>query len=155
GENGAFSNEALWLERILEGPENIVIERHAIRRRAAEARGKGGWGRESAAHFPVLAEGAPRELDAELRLRAAEQLFRSGDWETGQAELRATLARLGIRLPRSRASMLVALLWTRARLRVRRFDVPTRPDEELSALALLRLRAYEVGTLAHMAFEPL
>src|SRR5690606_2825894 len=86
---------------------------------------------------------------------AAEQLFRSGDWETGQAELRATLARLGIRLPRSRASMLVALLWTRARLRVRRFDVPTRPDEELSALALLRLRAYEVGTLAHMAFEPL
>jgi hypothetical protein len=43
----------------------------------------------------------------------------------------------------------------RARLRLLSLDVPLRPDEELAASQVLRLRAYAVGTLAHIAAEPL
>ena len=156
-EIGAHSAEALWIERILEGGASLRVDRIALRLRAAAAHAAGGWGREAAAHYHALAEKQRGSVarEAELRLLAAEQLFRCGEWERGYHELRDVLARLGLPLPRSKASLLAQLIFTRLRLRGRNFDAPMRPDDELSELTIVRLRAYSVATLAHIAHDPL
>lgn len=151
----AFRNEALWLERILEGTAVSERERDAIRLRAAAALGLSGLGREAAAHYLALTAGASRVRAAELRLLAAEQLFRCGEHEAGYAELRATLARLDLPLPGSRFGRLAGLLWTRARLRWRHPRGPLKRDAELEPLTVIRIRAYAVATLAHLTLDPL
>lgn len=156
-ELGARSAEALWLERILEGGAELGIDRGALRLRAAAAHAAGGWGREAASHYQALIKTQTLSLarEAELRLRASEQLFRCGEWEQGYLELRGVLSSLGLPLPRSKASLIAQLVLTRVRLRAHDFDAPMRPDDELSELTIVRLRAYSVATLAHLAYDPL
>ena len=86
---------------------------------------------------------------------AAEQLFRCGEWDEGYRELRVALTQLGIRLPRSRASLVARLLWRRARARLRSLDASWRAEDELPSTQRLRLRAYSVATHAYLTLEPL
>lgn len=150
----AFASEALWLERLLELDVSGRLDHEALRLRAASAHEEAGQCREAAAHYLAVANGADRERAAELRLRAAEQLFRCGEWDPGYVELHAALAELGVPLPSSTPSLVAGLLWTRIRLRERDLDAPMRRDDQLAPITAMRIRAYGVATLAHLASHP-
>lgn len=156
----AFASEAIWLERMLEVPELEAGARPAVRRRAALARGDGGYGHEASAHYLTLARETSSEEDGiELRILAAEQLFECGSWDRASTELRASLERLGLSFPTTRRAVLARFLWARVRLRLAALRLDEldafSPDAELPRRDVLRLRASQIATMAHRAFDPL
>jgi hypothetical protein len=79
----------------------------------------------------------PRQV--ELQRRAAEQFLIAGDIDRGLDLIRALLAGMGMRVPRSSRLALVWLLWRRARLRWRGLRFVPKPVETIDRDALLRM----------------
>lgn len=90
-----------------------------IRTALAEALADAGNPPDAAAAFRAAADGAEPQVALQLRNRAAAELLRGGYLDDGMAELREVLAAVGLRLPRSPLSALLAAAWRRAWLRVR------------------------------------
>jgi hypothetical protein len=105
-------------------------------------------GRSAEAADAYASAAAHAEGDAALNLerKSAEHLLRAGLVERGEAATRALLARLGVGLPRGRASVLVRLAADRGRLALRGLDFRPRPEAECDPRDLLR-----VDTCAAMA----
>ncbi len=148
----AFSNEAMWWERLLNVPSEHGLEheldRNHITVAAARAWGDAGRGQLAATHYLTLAEHSTHEAALSFRLQAAEQFFRSGDRASGFTELHGLLKQVGLSVPRSKASALLSLLLVRLRLRfrLRRFapqagESPPRKDLRSDPRQLLRLQA--------------
>jgi hypothetical protein len=75
----------------------------------------------------------------DLRRRAAGQLLRSGHFDRGREVLRQVLREFGMRLPTSRAGLMSALLFERARLRVRGLGFRARPETAIPGEQLRRI----------------
>jgi tetratricopeptide (TPR) repeat protein len=136
----AFDVAARLYERALAarspGPARKVLE-HKL----GDALAAGGWGARAAAAYVRAAEGAQAATALELRRRAAEQLFRSGHFDEGLAAMSDVLASIGMRLPRSPAAALVALVFWRALLRLRGLGFKPRDASQLTAHTLTRVDA--------------
>jgi eukaryotic-like serine/threonine-protein kinase len=87
--------------------------------RLGEALVDAGRGAEAARAFLAARQGADAVQARILTRRAAEQLLFSGHIDEGRALLREVLRALGMDLPRSTRRSLAALVWSRARLRLR------------------------------------
>ena len=90
-----------------------------LRIRLGEVLVNAGRGAEAARAFLSARDGADAVEARILTRRAAEQLLFSGHIDEGRALLGEVLRALGMDLPRSQSRSLAALLWSRARLRLR------------------------------------
>jgi len=110
-----------------------------LHRRRAEMLSFSGRGSEAAAAYRAAAEGADDDARLGLERLVADNLLRSGHVEEALAVLAEIGARLGVRLPRSRGRAIAALLWQRARLRMRGLGYTSRPADQLPADQVARL----------------
>ena len=101
-----------------------------------------GRGAEAAAAFLDSSRDAPEDQALELRRRAGLQLMISGRIEAGLTELGGVLDAVGMTLPRTPVRALVALLWYRARIRLRGMRFRERHESEISAETMHQLRIY-------------
>jgi hypothetical protein len=101
-----------------------------------------GRGVEAAEIYLAAAEGADSAVRVECRRKAAEQLLGAGETRRGLDTIRDVLAELGETLPDKPGRAIAALLWDRARLRVRGLKFRKREPSELSPRQLARLDTY-------------
>src|SRR6185503_3266478 len=85
----------------------------------ADALANAGRPAEAAEAYLRAAAGADHTRRVELQRRAAEQFLIGGHIDRGLDLIRAMLAGMGVRVPRTPRSALLWLLWRRARLRWR------------------------------------
>jgi hypothetical protein len=113
-------------------------------------------GRSAEAADAYSSAAACAEGDAALNLerKSAEHLLRAGLVERGEAATRALLARLGIGLPRGKASLLVRLVASRVRLALRGLDCGMRPEPECGPRDLLRVDTCSAMALALSGADP-
>ena len=97
-----------------------------LRVRLGEVLVSAGRGAEAARAFLSARDGADAVEARILTRRAAEQLLFSGHIDEGRALLDEVLRALGMDLPRSEAGSIAALLWGRARLRLRGLEFDER-----------------------------
>lgn len=149
----AFSNEAKWLDRLLEAPAVAPAERRRWAERAARALGDAGRGREAATRYAALALRSEGDEAIGLRIRAAEQLFRSGARAAGFVALRPALERVEARVPRSDFGAFLGLLAVRARLRLRRLEIQSGAPCVIDARARLALEALSVAKSGYISSD--
>jgi tetratricopeptide (TPR) repeat protein len=113
-------------------------ERLQLLMHLGEAQSYLGRGNEAAEAFARAAPLAEPNPGIELRRRAAQQLLRAGQIERGLELLFEVLEELGVRPPRSEATLGLLLAWETARkaLRGRRFVVREEPLDELEAIRI-------------------
>ena len=109
--------------------------------RLGRALGAGGRGPESADALFRAAEGADAEDRFMLQIEAAGELLRSGHVERGLAALRDIFRALGLKMPSTPRRALIAMLFTRARIRMRGLAFEPRSREQIPRRDLLRLEA--------------
>jgi hypothetical protein len=114
-------------------------------------------GRSAEAADAYASAAAHAEGDAALHLqrKSAEHLLRAGLVERGEAATRDLLARLGVGLPRSRASLLVRLATDRGHLALRGLDFRPRPEAECEPRDLLRFDTCAAMAMALSGADPL
>ena len=93
--------------------------RRALQTSLADALANAGRGAEAADSYLAAAQGAPTGESLELQRRAAEQLLRSGRIDQGFPVLRAVLAKVGLRYPRTTLGSILSVLYHRLRIRLR------------------------------------
>jgi eukaryotic-like serine/threonine-protein kinase len=137
----AFDRAARLYRMALDLDADDAERAHRLRVGLAEALGNAGHGAESAEVYLAATEHAPAEQQVELRRHAAEQLLLSGRIDDGMREMRAVLAAIGIRMPKTRRRALAVLAVNRARIWLRGADlgVRLRDAADLSANELMRL----------------
>jgi tetratricopeptide (TPR) repeat protein len=104
-----------------------------------DALANAGRGAEAAAAYLQATARAPAAEVLELRRRAASQLLLSGHFSDGIAAMREVLASVGMRFTETPTETITALLWRRARIRMRglgykRRDVSQVPQEQLTRI---------------------
>ena len=135
----AFDRAAHLYERALALGHFEGDALQALHVKRADALARAGRGIAAAEAYLEARQAAPEAARAHLARMAGEQFLMCGRMEQGRALLREGLKPLGIALPRSMTSASAALLWGRARLRMRgEFVARERHDphvvEELEAL---------------------
>jgi tetratricopeptide (TPR) repeat protein len=111
----------------------------AWREAVAEALANAGQPSEAAESYLRAAGGAAHPHQIELQRRAAEQFLIAGDIDRGLDLIRAVLAALRMRMPRSRGAALARLIWRRARLRWRGLRFVPKPAAAIDSDTLLRI----------------
>jgi serine/threonine protein kinase len=107
-----------------------------------------GRGSEAATAFLAAAEGTTGIAAVRLRIRAADQYLRTGHLARGQALLKVLLAEVGLPSSDRRSSMILSILWNRARAAalLRRLDDDrVQVDEERLMARMEVLWAAAVG----------
>ena len=144
----AFERAARWLASALElelagggdgggGGDEGVVRR--LRLALGDAWVSAGRGVKAADVLLAAAQGATAAQALDLRRRAAEQLLRSGHVDRGVAALESVLGAVGMQLPRSTRSALVALVLRRAQLRLRGLGFKERDPTQIAAEELTRV----------------
>jgi serine/threonine protein kinase len=117
-----------------------AVEEQDIRVQLGDALKNAGRGPDAARAYLAAAEhGEDAAFELEMRRRAAEQLLRSGYLDEGLQTLRGVLDAVGMELPATPARALTALLYHRARLRVRGLRFSEHAADELPSEELTRL----------------
>lgn len=98
-----------------------------------------GRGAEAAAAFLDAASAAAGPAAVELRGRAAAQCLRAGHIDEGLKILDEVLPQIGLRRPATPRGALVALIWQRARLRLRGLGYRERAEADLPVATLSRI----------------
>jgi serine/threonine protein kinase len=121
----------------LQGPQGD--EERVLRTSLADALANAGRGADSGRQYLEAAEGAPPAEALELRRRAALQFLISGHIDDGLAALRAVLAAVGMRLPRTSLGALWGLVWRRLYVRLRGLGYRRRGTSEVPPEELTRI----------------
>jgi serine/threonine protein kinase len=136
----AFDRAAQWYEQALDLMRHRdAADSCSLHMKLAEALAHSGRGAQAASHFEAAAALlAPREA-LPLKRRAAEQLLRTGLFDRGIEASRGVLAAIGMRLPTTRSSTILALAYYRVRLWIRGLgfreqDAASIPVEELARI---------------------
>ena len=134
----AFERAAfLFRTSILLAPD--APEVHGLLGRLGDALGNSGRGVEAAEAYLTAARGAPAVDALELGRRAAENLLRSGQIGEGTAALRAVIEQSGMVMPTAPGRAFAALLFRRARLRLRGLHFEERAAGEIPPEVLTRI----------------
>jgi hypothetical protein len=112
---------------------------HAWKEGLANALANAGRPPEAAEAYLHAAAGAVHPKRVELQRRGAEQFLIGGHIDQGLDLIRAMLADMGLRVPRSPRAALLSLLWQRARLRWRGLRFVPRRVDEIETDTLLRV----------------
>ena len=111
----------------------------ALRLRLAAALANAGRGGDAGAAYVAAAEHESGTEALRLRRLAADQFLRNGLIDRGIALLAEVLPAVGVSLPQTRFATISALLWARARLRLRGLGYRERGADEISPRNLERL----------------
>ncbi len=98
-----------------------------------------GWGAEAATVLQEAARDAAPARAHELRLRAADQLLRSGHWEEGLQLLQSVMEIAGLRYPKTPGRAVASLILRRAHLRLRGLGFRRRPPDPGDEREALRM----------------
>ena len=146
----AFGRAASWYKLSLELGVAGERTQQLLRVRLAEVLENAGHAHEAARHYLEAAEAEPEpEIALDLRRRAAGALLSSGHVEEGQRVLVAVLGAVGLASPSSDGLALAALLYQRARLRLRGLAFEERSASASSSAALLKLDAVSVAAAGY------
>lgn len=115
------------------------VTRSALLGRLGDALVNAGKGVAGADAFLEAARGAAREDAVGYRIRASEQLLRSGAIDRGMEILLELLHSIGLRVPSTSVGSLVSLLWRRARISMRGFKFVERDADEVPRDVALRI----------------
>ena len=132
----AFADAIEHLQTALSDGDWSVPERCELLRRLSDALSNAGRGPAAAARYAEAADLAAASERIGLRRRAAEELLRAGYLDEGREVAREVLAEAGLKLARSPVS---ALLWERARIRLRGEQIVLRNDAAPEELARVDL----------------
>ena len=135
----AFDQAARLYRLALELHAGSAAVHRGIARRLGDALANSGRGAEAASVYLQAAERTTAAETLELKRLASSQLLTSGHVDEGLALLRTILVPLGLRVPTSPQSALVALLRNRALLRLRGYRFRTRDESQVSAEDLTRI----------------
>lgn len=114
-------------------------DRRRVLIRLGEALIAAGRGAEAAEAFLAASEGADRATRLMCHRHVAEQLLISGRIERGVASLRAVLREVGVNVPGSPRAVLLSLIQSRIKLRLRGLRFTPRDRSEISDADVLRL----------------
>jgi len=116
----------------------VTEARAHLRARLGDALAGAGRGAEAAEAYLEAAR-LPRADVLELQRRAAEQYLKSGRLDEGRAVLETVLGAAGVKIPPTPRAALNALLWCRARIRLRGLGFRERAVAELTPDTLTRM----------------
>src|SRR5205814_5092344 len=116
-------------------------EARELRIKLGDALANAGRGAEAARAYLSAREGASAVESRILQRRAAEQFLFSGHVDEGRAHMGQVLRALDMDLPRSQSRSMLALVWGRARLRMRGLGWVERPEAEVPPSQLERIDA--------------
>ena len=151
----AFDKAAELYARALELRGGTSISRdeaRALEIRLGDALAKAGRGPAAADAYRAAARDAKSSLKLDLDRRAAEQLLRSGHFDTGLAALRAVLVTIGMRLPDGAFQTLLELLFLRLIFLLRGTEFRERDSSQIAVHSLMRLDvlwslAFSIGVI--------
>jgi len=113
--------------------------RRSLQTSLADSLANAGRGAEAAESYLSAARGAPTGESLELQRLAAEQLLRSGRIDQGFPVLRAVLAEVGLRYPRTTLGSILSFLYHRLRIRFRGLEFRERDASQISPERLIRI----------------
>ena len=135
----AFYRAARLYRLALELRSSHGLERRELFVKLGDALSNAGHGAEAAKAYLDAVEGAPAADALELERRAAEQLLVSGHIEEGLSAIRTVLAKVGMKLARTRRGALLSMLFRRALVRLRGIRFRERDATQVSAERLTRI----------------
>ncbi len=135
----AFDQAAARWRDALDLIPRAPADRRRVLLRLGEALIAAGRGAEAAEAFLAASEGADRATRLMCHRHVAEQLLISGRIERGVASLRAVLAEVGVNVPGSPRAVLMSLIKSRIKLRLRGLGFTPRDRSEISDADVLRL----------------
>jgi eukaryotic-like serine/threonine-protein kinase len=121
----AFERAVRLYRLALQGPPADGATRRTLQVQLGDALANAGRGAEAAETYLQAADGAPSTESRDLMRRAGFQYCISGHLDQGRAAFRRILGEIGLRLPSTRYGTFAALLYFRAKLRLRglRFEL--------------------------------
>ncbi|MDI1446330.1 serine/threonine-protein kinase [Polyangium sp. 6x1] len=137
------------------GPADTPEKTHEIMVRRAHALANAGRCREAAELYLTCAEGASPGEALDLRRRAIEQLFVGGHLDEGNRALSTFLPGLGLRPPRTTASVAMMALRGILRLRRRGYHFQPRAAADVAPAALARIDVCMAVSMALTDVDPL
>lgn len=128
-------------------------EMQRLRVAGADALAEAGRGPLAAEAYLEAMQSATGEAAHALEHRAAEQYLYSGRLQEGRTLLARSLRRRGVRLPLSTPGTMAALMFERARLRLRGLELRERPPEPavIAEIELLQASSIALARLDHSA----
>ncbi|MDI1482738.1 serine/threonine-protein kinase [Polyangium sp. y55x31] len=137
------------------GPADTPENTHELKVRRAHALAHAGRCRDAAELYLACADGAPPREALDLRRRAIEQLFVGGHLDEGNRVLSTFLPGLGLRPPRTTAS--VAMMAFRGILRIRRrgYDFQPHDAAHVDPAVLARIDVCMAVSMALTDVDPL
>jgi eukaryotic-like serine/threonine-protein kinase len=154
----AFDRAAAFYQRALELGSELYgdDDRLALTVQLGEALENAGRGAEAAAVYLRAASlpGGSRDLELDLRRRAAQELLATGHVEEGTVLIRSVCSELGPKVPVSSSAAAAALLWSRLRLRLRGLEVSSAARTR-SRAEVAWLQAAETAITGLARYSPL
>ena len=114
--------------------------------RLGDALANGGRGAEAASAYLSATARAPATEVLDLRRRAATQLLLSGHFSDGIAAMREVLESVDLRLAATPGEAMTALVWRRARIRLRGLSYKPREESSISPEQLTRIDVADAAT---------
>ncbi|HUS28868.1 MAG TPA: hypothetical protein VMZ53_10165, partial [Kofleriaceae bacterium] len=136
---GAFDQAASLFALALRGSHVDAQRARALRTEMGQALANAGRGAEAAEAFLDVARDADPATRLSCHRQAAEQLLSVGEIDRGLEILRALLADVGVKMPKTQKSALASVVWTRAKLRMRGLRWKERRESQIAPETLLRL----------------
>jgi serine/threonine protein kinase/tetratricopeptide (TPR) repeat protein len=151
----AFERAATLLQLALELDPNSEHEL-TLRRQLAEAWANAGRGGEAGQAYLAAAEHTDDlQLAGDLRREAGEQFVRAGQVQRGMVLLEETLARYGLKMPKSGVRAIASLLTQRALLHLRGLDFDPRSAADVPEQQLQRTDACWSAAIGLVQIEPI
>jgi serine/threonine protein kinase/AAA+ ATPase superfamily predicted ATPase/tetratricopeptide (TPR) repeat protein len=137
----AFESAARFYELGIELGKPDDAATAALQSKLADALANAGRGAEAAEWYVKAAAGSSPYEASDLRLRAAEQLLRSGRIDEGMGVVGTILSEIDISVPSGPWRALFSLVVWRLRLWLRGLGFRETPEKEIAPLALRRIDA--------------
>lgn len=150
----AFERAASFFKTALHLGTYEPRERHLLLRELGDALSHAGHGAEAAEIYVQALAGAEAHERLECRRLAAEQWLITGHIEQGIDMLRAVLAEVGEKLPKTPRLALASVLYQRARLKLRGMRYQAQPESQVPAHELARIDVLSVVARSLALVDP-
>ena len=151
----AFERAADLYSRCIELSDAPRAQHGHLVRKLAQALDCGGHGSKAADAYLEAAQLATGQESVALMRLGTSHLLRSGRFAEGEAMLQRVLAAMDVRVPRTSAGLLAAIVWERLRNALRGLRYTLRSEAEVPAAQLARIEAYTALRLETLAIDPL